>query len=87
VYADTNTAPGHLLYISQTGAIAAAVQKKVDESKRGVTWLGGMALRARRAGERSFDKAPQYNIEVFRDNRSGNLLYICETGSIAVVSQ
>jgi hypothetical protein len=87
VYADTNTAPGHLLYISQTGAIAAAVQKKVDESKRGVTWLGGMALRARRAGERSFDKATQYNIEVFRDNRSGNLLYICETGSIAVVSQ
>jgi hypothetical protein len=86
VYADPNTATGHLLYMSQTGAIAAAVTRKVDDSKRGVTWLGGMAVRARTAGERSFGKARQYNIEVFRDNRSGNLLYICETGSIAVVS-
>jgi hypothetical protein len=86
VYADPNTATGHLLYVSQTGAIAAVPQKKWDDSKRGVTWLGGMAVRARPAGERSFDKARQYNIEVFRDNRTGHLLYICETGSIAVVS-
>lgn len=86
VYADPNTATGHLLYISQTGAIAAVAQKRVDEGKRGVIWLGGMALRARRAGERSFDKATRYNIEVFQDNRTGNLLYICETGSIAVVN-
>ncbi|MDW8242355.1 MAG: hypothetical protein RMJ88_04000 [Thermogemmata sp.] len=86
VYRDTNT-EGHLVYLSETGAIAVALPSKFDESKRGVSWLGGMALRVRPTGEKSFEKARQYSIEVFQDNRTGNLIYVCETGSIAVVSR
>jgi hypothetical protein len=86
VYRDTNTA-GHLLYLSETGAVAAVPATEVAANKGGVAWLGGMALRVRPAGERDFKKARQYQIEVFRDNRTGCLVYICETGSIAVVSQ
>ena len=32
-----------------------------------------------------FEKAKKYGIEVFEDNRTGNLLFLSETGSIAVL--
>ena len=38
-----------------------------------------------KAGEKEFDKAKKYGIEVFEDNRTGNLIFISETGSVAVL--
>jgi hypothetical protein len=49
-------------------------------------WLHGQELKARKAGEADFTKeTKKFGIEVFRDENNGNLIYICETGSIAVV--
>ncbi|MCS6853038.1 MAG: hypothetical protein NZ700_17925 [Gemmataceae bacterium] len=50
------------------------------------TWLHGLDLRVRKGGQKDFDeKTPKYGVEVFRDDNNGNLVYISETGSIAVV--
>jgi hypothetical protein len=49
------------------------------------TFLHGLDLQVRKAGEKEFKDARAYGIEVFRDENTGNLVYISETGSIAVV--
>lgn len=49
-------------------------------------WLHGLEFKVRKAGEADFNKeTKKYGIEVFRDENNGNLVYISETGSIAVV--
>ena len=50
-----------------------------------MTWKSAIALKARKGGDKTFDTAKKYGIEVFQDNRTGNLIFICETGSIAVL--
>ncbi|HEY1186091.1 MAG TPA: hypothetical protein VGE74_00480, partial [Gemmata sp.] len=75
-----------LFYITEAGSVATAPNTgKFPADARGVTWKSAMALRARKAGEKEFDKAKKYGIEVFEDNRTGNLIFICETGSVAVL--
>src|SRR5262245_12444864 len=50
------------------------------------TFLHGMNLGARKAVEDSFsERTTRIGVEVFRDENNGNLIYISETGSIAVV--
>jgi hypothetical protein len=50
-------------------------------------WVHGMEVRVRKAGEADFTPATKkYSIEVFRDENNGNLVYISETGDIAVVA-
>ncbi len=75
---------GNLLYVSDTGSIAVAPPGKTGDV-RGVTWRGATNLKARKAGETDFAKATKYGVEVFQDNRTGNLLFVTETGSIAVL--
>ncbi|QDU23037.1 hypothetical protein [Urbifossiella limnaea] len=75
---------GNLLYVSETGSIAAAPPAGKAET-RGVTWRAAMNLKARKAGETDFAKAAKYGVEVFQDNRTGNLVFVSETGSIAVL--
>lgn len=86
VFEDPNANNG-LFYISETGSIATAPNpgNLADAKVKGVTWKGAMALKARKGGETSFDNAKKYGIEVFQDNRTGNLIFISETGSIAVL--
>jgi hypothetical protein len=56
------------------------------QETKGPKWLHGLDLRARKGGEKDFTKDTRtYGIEVFRDENTGNLVYISETGSIAVV--
>ena len=38
-----------------------------------------------KGGEKEFEKAKKYGIEVFEDNRTGNLIFLSETGAIAVL--
>ena len=50
------------------------------------SWLYGLNLKARKSDENDFtDKTKKYGIEVFKDENNHNLIYISETGSIAVV--
>ena len=85
VFKDVNT--GNLVYMSEKGDIAvlpgatittAAVTK---DPKR----LHGLELKVRKGGEADWVAARRYGIEVFKDKNANTLVYICETGSIAVV--
>ncbi len=49
-------------------------------------WMHGLDLRVRKGGEADFTKdTKKIGVEVFRDENTGNLVYISEAGSIAVV--
>jgi imidazolonepropionase-like amidohydrolase len=48
-------------------------------------WRLGLDLKARQGGTDDFEKARKYGVEVFLDVNTNNLVYISETGSIAVV--
>lgn len=76
---------GNLLYATETGSVAVAPPGGKGGDARGVTWRGAMNLKARKAGETDFAKATKYGVEVFQDNRTGNLVFVTETGSIAVL--
>ena len=82
VFRDENT--GGLLYVTETGSIATAPPAEV-KTGQGVTWRHAMTLKARPGGVAEFAKAASFGVEVLLDNNSGNLVYIAETGSIAVL--
>jgi hypothetical protein len=84
VFEDPNT--NILFYITESGFVATApfTGKYVPDAKS-VTWKSAMALRARKGGQAEFDKAKKFGIEVFEDNRTGNLIFVSETGSIGVL--
>ncbi len=91
VFRDENT--GNLVYICDSGSIAvvpggaAATGPAPGDKAKEPTWTHGMELWVRKAGERDFNKdTKKYGVEVFRDENNGNLVYISETGSIAVVT-
>ena len=85
VFEDPNA--NTLFYLSETGSIAVVPNPSSGKfgEARGVTWKTAMNLRARKGGEKDFDKARKFGIEVFQDNRTGNLIFVCETGAIAVL--
>ena len=77
-----------LFYLSDTGSIAVVPNLPRDEAKKGPPlWKAAMNLRVRKGGEKDFDKAKKYGIEVFEDIRTGNLMFISETGAIAVLGK
>ena len=54
----------------------------------GPEWSHGLMLRARKADQKDFDKdTPRIGVEVFTDTNNGNLIYITESGAIAVVKK
>ncbi|MCI0458129.1 MAG: hypothetical protein L0Z62_14290 [Gemmataceae bacterium] len=86
VFRDENT--GLLLYVSETGAVAAVMGNApaAGAKPKGPEWLHGLNLKCRRGGEKDFTpKTQEFGMEVFRDANNGNLIYICETGALAVV--
>ena len=44
-----------------------------------------MEASPRKATQADFKGAKRYGLEVFRDENNGNLIYVCETGALAVV--
>ena len=58
------------------------------QEAKGPKWSHGLMLRARKGDEADFGKdTRKYGVEVFVDENNGNLIYITETGSIAVVKE
>jgi hypothetical protein len=84
VYRDETS--GLLVYISETGALAVeAGEAKLGDRARPPTPLYRMRLKVRQPG----DGTPQFpilrcNVEVYRDENTGQLLYIAEGGAIAI---
>jgi hypothetical protein len=68
--------------VAQQLPFAQAQEKQVKKPQ----WLHGLSVKVRAAKEEDFsDATKKVGIEVFRDDNNGNLIYITETGSIAVV--
>jgi len=86
VYKDENT--NHLLYITDAGRIAvvpAGSATKPTEVKA-PTWFHGFEVKVRKADEKDFSKDTRaYGVEVYKDDNANMLLYVSETGDIAVV--
>lgn len=82
VYKDENS--GQLVYLSETGSLAVVPPPAKMNDKPGVEWKHALVIKARPVGV-EFPKAPKYGIEVVEDNNTGYLIYISETGSIAVL--
>jgi hypothetical protein len=81
-FKDENT--DYLIYLSETGSIAvvpATSTPEPDKIKK-PEWTHGLELKARKGGEDDFDKATLFGVECFRDENTGFLIYICETGDI-----
>lgn len=58
-----------------------------QEKPKGPKFSHGLTLGCRKSTEDDFTKdTKKFGIEVFRDENNGNLIYISETGSIAVTS-
>src|SRR5262249_44407868 len=63
-------------------ASTVPAQQKVKEP----TWLHGLELRVRKANEPDFTKdTKKWGVEAFKDDNTGCLLYISETGSIVAL--
>ncbi len=82
VFLDANT--GKQVYISETGGIAVPAAVQSPSTGKAPGWKYGLDLRARRAGEVEFTgSAKRYGVEVFLDENTASLIYICDTGSVS----
>jgi hypothetical protein len=85
VFKDDNT--GMLVYIAESGSIALAQAPagfKAPEKSKEPVWSHGIELKCRKPDE-TWKEAKKFGLEVFKDENTGNTLYITETGSITVV--
>src|SRR5262245_6472126 len=86
-FKDENT--GCLIYITENGTLTvlnptgALKTTPPNEKPKSPLWLHGLGLKARKAGEVDFGKdTKKYGMEVFKDENTGALIYIAETGAI-----
>jgi len=80
----------NLLYVNDKGAISVVPAKyatKTKEKIKGHSRTHGMNVRVRKAGDPDWSKptTKTYAIDVFEDLNNGNVIYLCETGSMCVL--
>lgn len=57
-----------------------------DNKVKAPTWMHGFNVKSRKSTEYDFNKdTKKYGVEVYKDEENGNLIYVSETGSIAVL--
>ncbi|NBO93235.1 MAG: hypothetical protein EBV06_13130, partial [Planctomycetia bacterium] len=85
VFRDENN--GNLIYISEAGSFGISAGKLQGELKGNEPkWQYGLELSVRKAGEAKFSKdTKKIGIEVFQDENNGSLIYITESGAVAIV--
>jgi hypothetical protein len=87
IFLDLNA--NNWMYITEKGNLAVCPAPKTAEGggqPRAATWLYSMDLRCRKAGNKLWTgDTPFYGLEVYRDGNTNNLIYICNTGALAVV--
>ncbi len=87
VFLDKNV--NQLVYMAETASLALAPGSAAPASAdiKAPVWNHALELRVRKAGENEFTKdTKKYGIEVFKDVNTNQLVYVCETGSVAVVA-
>jgi hypothetical protein len=76
------------LYITEKGNLAATVAKTKPTGAGGAPkWLHSVDLSVRKGGVKDWSTATKYGVEVYRDGNTGNLIFISETGAIAVAPE
>jgi hypothetical protein len=79
----------HWLYVTETGGFAvvpAARRAAGGVAAKGAVWLHGLDLKVRKGGQNVWDKnTPVWGIEVYLDQNTGNLIYLCQNGMLAAV--
>lgn len=79
---------GNLVYITEAGAIAVVPGAGITAPAqiKGPTYMHGLEFRVRKAGEAEFTKDTRnFGAEIFKDENTNQLIYICEMGTIAVI--
>jgi hypothetical protein len=79
---------GALLYLSETGDLAAAsaTTPRGQPKSAQAPWRHGLTVRVRRAGEPDeTEDTARHRVEVYRDTAAGNLVYVADFGGVAVV--
>jgi hypothetical protein len=60
--------------------------RAADNKVKAPTWLHGFNVKSRKASEYDFNKdTKKIGIEVYKDEENGNIIYVSENGSIAVL--
>lgn len=87
VFRDPNT--DNWIYITEKGLVAATSAKgtRASAGSRAPKWSHSVDLNVRPGGEKDWKSAKKFGIEVYLDQSTGNLIYISETGSIAVIAE
>jgi len=87
VFIDENN--DNVIYLCENGAacvLPAAIAGKSSEKGEKPVWQYGLDLKVRGPNEKTPTKdSKTFGLEVFKDVNNGCLVYVCETGSIAVV--
>jgi len=85
VFRDPHT--DNWIFITEKGqlAVAAAGGKTASAADKRPKWTHSVDLRVRKGGVKDWKDAVKFGIEVYRHGSTGNLIYISETGSIAVI--
>src|SRR5205823_2914498 len=81
-YLDENN--GSLLYLTETGSlgvVASKYAKPTRDKPKGAPLTHRLNLKVRQSGEKD---QKTYGVAVLEDQNNDNLIYLCETGSIAV---
>jgi len=86
VYRDENT--NQLVYVTDAGQIAVVAARDVTKPAevKKPEWYHAFEVKVRKADEEKFTKDTRaFGVEVYKDDNANNLIYISDTGAIAVV--
>lgn len=72
-----------LVYICESGSVALAPVPGGLVTDKGPKWHHSFEPRLRGPDQREFNNAKKISVEVFRDENTGGLIYITDTGAIA----
>jgi hypothetical protein len=86
VFRDPNA--DNWLFITEKGNIAATTGKLFPgASNKTPKWIHSVDLAVRKGGVKEWQGATKIGIEVYRDGNSGNLVYVTESGFVAIIPE
>ncbi len=85
VYADKKTR--RLFYVGAEGKAVAVARAPLEQAvDKPPKWSHRLRLPVRTLADRNFtDKTPKVSVDIYRDENSGNFVYVSHTGYVAVV--
>ncbi|HUR54397.1 MAG TPA: hypothetical protein VMZ71_09710 [Gemmataceae bacterium] len=78
-----DAASNRLLYVCESGSLAFAPVPANLVTDKGPKWHHALEPKVRGPEQPSFDSAKKHSLEVFKDENTGGLVYVTETGAIA----